>query len=192
MYKDGVPFGTGEAEERGRSLHFRAECPFLPGIHRLYILEEGKKTLPLGVLMPEGSGLALDRRIDRGSWDTAGADGHIYGVLCEGGAQPVPLSLEKGGEACSTPFAVDRWMETERPESFTEDAVLLGTLRTAKDALYRYVSGSVELAVPADCHGSIAPALLFARFERIRGREYFVLRLSPSGLPRRADAASRY
>lgn len=53
IYQNGEEFGTAWVEEAGARLHFRAKCPFLPGIYRLYIWEGNGETLPLGVLVPE-------------------------------------------------------------------------------------------------------------------------------------------
>ena len=186
-------------KRRAHVCAFAQSAPFLPGIYRLYILEGNGDTLPLGVLLPEGGGLALERTVNRPRGAFPGLAFFQYGVLCEGDAQPEPLAArnaveaEKTPEQESRPYArLDRWLETARPESFTEDEVLRGTLFGARGVLYRYRTGCIELAVPASCHAHIAPALLFARAEEIRGGEYFVLKLTPEGLPRQADEPSTY
>ena len=199
IYKNGETFGTAWVEEEGARLHFRAKCPFLPGIYRLYIQEGNGDMLPLGVLLPEGGGLATERMVNRPRGAFPGLDFFQYGVLCEGDTQPEPLAArnavtaEKPSGQDTQPYAkLDRWLETARPESFTEDEVLRRTLFGARGALYRYRTGCIELAVPATGHAHIAPALLFARAEEIRGKDYFVLKLTPEGLPRQADGPSTY
>lgn len=199
IYKNGETFGTAWVEEDGARLRFRAKCPFLPGIYRLYIWEENGDTLPLGVLLPEGGGLALERTVNRPRSAFSGLSFFRYGVLCEGDTQPEPLAAHNAAAEEKTPeqetqlyARLDRWLETTRPESFTEDEVLRRTLTGARGILYRYRTGCIELAVPVAGHAYIAPALLFARAEEIRGKAYFVLKLTPEGLPRQADAPSTY
>ena len=125
-----------------------------------------------------------------------------YGVLCAGDTPPEPLADETAPQTEAEPPAeedrepprarLDRWLETVRPESFTEDEVLRKTLAGAEGILYRYRAGCVELAVPEAAHAHIAPALLFTRAEKLRGGNYFVLKLSAQGLPCRADEPSTY
>ncbi len=85
--------------KEGARLRFRAKCPFLPGIYRLYILEGNGDTLPLGVLLPEGGGLALERTVNRPRGAFPGLAFFQYGVLCEGDAQPEPLAARNAVEA---------------------------------------------------------------------------------------------
>ena len=157
------------------------------------------ETLPLGVLVPENGMLVLDRTVSRPKYAPPGLEFYQYGVLCEGDTRPEPPSVPQSipetvtTEKDQAPYArLDRWLETARPESFTEDEVLKKTLFGAQGVLYRYRSGYIELAVPAVSHAHIAPALLFARAETIRGKACFVLKLSPDGLPRQADAPSTH
>ncbi len=199
IYQNGEEFGTAWVEEAGARLHFRAKCPFLPGIYRLYIWEGNGETLPLGVLVPENGMLVLDRTVSRPKYAPPGLEFYQYGVLCEGDTRPEPPSVPQSipetvtTEKDQAPYArLDRWLETARPESFTEDEVLKKTLFGAQGVFYRYRSGYIELAVPAVSHAHIAPALLFARAETIRGKACFVLKLSPDGLPRQADEPSTY
>lgn len=199
VYQNGMEIGKAWVTEEGTRLHFQAKCPFLPGIWRLYIQEGNGGTLPLGVLLPENGGLALDRMVNRPRRAFPGLEFFQYGILCEGDTKPEPLPVREPAAAQAKaseetkPYArLDRWLETPRPESFTEDAVLRATLAGAQGALYRYRTGCIELAIPAAGHAHIAPALLFARAEEIRGEAYFVLKLSPGGLPRQADAPSTY
>ncbi len=199
IYQNGEAFGTAWVEEEGARLRFRAKCPFLPGIYRLHIRVGDGGTLPLGVLLPDHGMLTLDRTVNRPRHAPPGLDFFQYGVLCEGDAQPEPLPARKPAQEEEPaaqdrrPYArLDRWLETGKPESFTEDEVLQRTLAGARGALYRYRSGCIELAVPASEHAHIAPALLFARAENVRGGDYFVLKLSPEGLPRQADEPSTY
>lgn len=195
VYRNDEAFGTAWAEEEGTQLHFRARCPFLPGIYRLYIREGNGETLPLGVLLPEDGMLTLHRTVRRPRNAPPGLDFFQYGILCEGDTQPDPISVSctNGQEEPEkdAPYArLDRWLETSRPESFTEDEVLRKTLAGAQGVLYRYRGGCVELAVPASDHAHLAPVLLFTRAETLRGGTYFVLKLSAEGMPRRADEPS--
>ena len=124
-----------------------------------------------------------------------GLDFFQYGILCEGDTLPDPISVSRTNEQeepeKDAPYArLDRWLETSRPESFTEDEVLRKTLTGAQGVLYRYRGGCVELAVPASDHAHLAPVLLFTRAETLRGGTYFVLKLSAEGMPRRADEPS--
>ena len=198
VYRNGMEFGKAWVADEGARLHFRARCPFIPGIHRLYIQEGNGDTLPLGVLMPEGGDLTLDRTVNRPRHAFPGLDFFQYGILCEGDTQPEPVKREALPETMpeppqTEPYArLDRGLETPRPVSFTEYVVLRATLAGAQGVLYRYRTGCIELAIPAAEHAHIAPALLFARAEEIRGAAYYVLKLSPEGLPRQADAPSTY
>ena len=202
IYQNGEPFGTACVEEKGARLHFYAKCPFIPGIYRLYVWKTDGKALPLGVLLPENGMLTLDRTLSRPRQLSPGLACFQYGVLCAGDTPPEPLADETAPQTEAEPPAeedrepprarLDRWLETVRPESFTEDEVLRKTLAGAEGILYRYRAGCVELAVPEAAHAHIAPALLFTRAEKLRGGNYFVLKLSAQGLPCRADEPSTY
>ena len=188
VFRSGVPCGKAWTEEQGRRLRVRAVCEPMPELNRLYLLSD-RDVLPLGVLLPESGKLMLERTVTPPPG--LRAEDLRRAVLCPGDEKPAPLSV--GGEDAAPGEEMpllDRWMETGRPETFFRDEVLQGTVPGAAGVLYRYRAGCTELAFPASAHRHIAPALLFARPERIRENDYFVLRLSPGGLPLPAGEAS--
>jgi len=60
VYRDRAVMGTVRIAEEGQRLHVCFRTPFLPGIHRLYLMGDGEP-LPVGVLLPEGRELTLVR-----------------------------------------------------------------------------------------------------------------------------------
>ena len=189
VYVNGTICGKVSLRESGRRLHAEAVCSGREGIWRLYLLSD-REILPLGVMLPAGGQLTLERTLTCPAGMRA-ADLR-RGVLCPGDEKPSlpePDSREAVPAGSGIP---DRWMETERPESFTRDAVLQRTLPGAAGVLYRYRTGRVELAFPAEEHSHIAPALLLARVEEIRGETCYVLSFSGDGRPLPADMPSTY
>jgi hypothetical protein len=187
IYQSGAPCGKARAEFGEKRLRVRARCAFFPGIRRLYLLSDGG-VLPLGVMLPEDGALTLERTLRPPEGVTP--ETLRRGVLCEGDERPGVLPERCPDDGAAPPR--DRWMETARPESFTRDEVLRRTMAGAEGALYRYRSGYAELAFPAREARKIAPVLLFARPEQIRGEAYLVLSFSGEGRPIPSDEASTY
>ena len=180
VYVNGTICGKVSLRESGRRLHAAAVCGGREGIWRLYLLSD-REILPLGVMLPAGGQLTLERTLTCPAGMRA-ADLR-RGVLCPGDEKP---SLPEPDSREADPAG------SGSPESFTRDAVLQRTLPGAAGVLYRYRTGRVELAFPAEEHSHIAPALLLARVEEIRGRRCYVLSFSGDGRPLPADMPSTY
>ncbi|MBE6935089.1 MAG: hypothetical protein E7458_01155 [Ruminococcaceae bacterium] len=200
VYTQDENVGAFSCDIQGKTLTFSGKYAFFSGIHRFYAIAADGEILPLGVLMPEGEGLALRRTLRRR--DAAALAGRLlYGVICPGDEAPRPIEPAAEKKPPELPTAetdafappvirLDRWLETDHPETLTEDPVLQETLYGAPGALYRYRGGRIELALPEEAHGHLAPAMTMVRAEEIRGAHCFVLTFGPDGLPRPADAPS--
>ena len=87
---------------------------------------------------------------------------------------------------------MDRWLSCADTAAMTNDEVLMPLLSRLDGVLYRYRSGGIELAVPAEAAEAISAVLCLTRDERIRDRDYFVVSLNRSGSPAPAMQSSTY
>jgi len=154
VYTQDENVGAFSCDIQGKTLTFSGKYAFFSGIHRFYAIAADGEILPLGVLMPEGEGLALRRTLRRR--DAAALAGRLlYGVICPGDEAPRPIEPAAEKKPPELPTAetdafappvirLDRWLETDHPETLTEDPVLQETLYGAPGALYRYRGGRLR------------------------------------------------
>jgi hypothetical protein len=148
-----TPAGELEILPQGGYLRFRALCRAEGRALKRLAAECAGRTVPLGVLVPGGSGWALDRRFS-------------------------PAELRSLGLAavdrCVVLSAEGDWQPEEAPERLLRDGQLQTLCRGLRGALVRTRAGETELAAPLTEPFPLLPLFCLGSFRRISGRPYLV------------------
>ena len=199
IYSAEEAVGRAEIEEKDGDLQIKASCTYKDGIWRLYMTGRDN-FVRLGVLFPDAGRLFLQKRISLHALGLSPEDAEF--VILPGDETPkLPKKAETPEkEAENRPETppdapageMDRWLSCTDTAALTSDEVLMPLLSRLDGVLYRYRSGGIELAVPAEAAEAISAVLCLTRDERIRDRDYFVVSLNRSGSPAPAMQSSTY